>query len=413
MRSEPAYSRTAPPNKRSGDDWTRTTLEEYLCQLAPARIREQFARQPEFVSANQGRLIFHLMGSPVIKEILGRALSGTAAGAAFPAVSKNYTHTTRGSGAARCNTASSRAYPAMLTADTGAGETHAIEVKDLGTHTNAITVKGYRDKVFSLQVHNQLGAGRDHLRIAMTGSRWPQVARCRSTSSRASAESNSCRPASRSVPASALTTCGAAEAVEQVQPGWAGRLARRSLHGHHQQRAQGESHRHALRRVAEQHTRCGDAVARRITCGVTPSPASPRGVITATPPLRSTAAPFSRLSPQRSRAPTRWHGGSAFAGSSYRAVYEATAPGFVRYRAIWRWAPGTCSTATRRYPCVDAHVLYAGGRLHAGPSMRITAYAAAASTGCLSAGASDDRHLTAADWDFAGRTKSQRHTKQR
>jgi hypothetical protein len=57
----------------------------------------------------------------------------------------------------------------LLSAETAAGETHVIQVKDLGTHTNAITVKGYRDKVFSLRVDNKLGAGRDHLRVTVDG----------------------------------------------------------------------------------------------------------------------------------------------------------------------------------------------------------------------------------------------------
>ena len=55
----------------------------------------------------------------------------------------------------------------MLTAETAAGETHTIQVKDLGTNTSTITLKGYRDKVFSLEVHNKLGAGKDHLRISI------------------------------------------------------------------------------------------------------------------------------------------------------------------------------------------------------------------------------------------------------
>jgi LGFP repeat len=41
MRSEARrFSRTAPPNKRAGNDWTRLSLKEYLYQVAPAAIRE-------------------------------------------------------------------------------------------------------------------------------------------------------------------------------------------------------------------------------------------------------------------------------------------------------------------------------------------------------------------------------------
>jgi hypothetical protein len=171
MRSEPwSFSRRVPPNKRSGDDWTRATLKEYLCQLAPARIREQFARQPEFVSANQGRQMFHLMDTPVLKGILGGVVGERPTQVAFPAVSKNYIHRTRGLRGGRLQYGLKQGLTQlMLSAETATGETHVIEVKDLGTHTNAITVHGYRDKVFNLQVDNKLGAGRDHLRVLVEG----------------------------------------------------------------------------------------------------------------------------------------------------------------------------------------------------------------------------------------------------
>ncbi len=171
MRSEPrVFSRSVPPNKRSGDNWTRITLKEYLCQLAPAHIREQFARHPAFVAANQGRLMFHLTDSAVVKEILGGALAGRPTAVAFPPVSKNYIHTTHGLRSGRLQYGIKQGLTQlMLSAETVAGETHVIQVKDLGTHTNAITVKGYRDKVFSLHVDNKLGAGRDHLRVSIDG----------------------------------------------------------------------------------------------------------------------------------------------------------------------------------------------------------------------------------------------------
>jgi LGFP repeat-containing protein/concanavalin A-like lectin/glucanase superfamily protein len=171
MRSDPrTFSRKVPPNKRSGDDWTRVTLKEYLCQLAPARIREQFARHPEFVSSNQGRLMFHLTESELVKEILGGPLAGLPAPAGFPGVSKDYVHTTRGLRSGRLEYGVKQGLTQLLlSAETAAGETHVIQVKDLGTHTNAITVKGYRDKVFSLVVDNKLGAGRDHLRVTIDG----------------------------------------------------------------------------------------------------------------------------------------------------------------------------------------------------------------------------------------------------
>ncbi len=171
MRSQPRrFSRSIPPNKRSGDDWKRITLKEYLCQLAPARIREQFRRHPEFVAANEGRLMFHLTDSEVVKEILGGALAGRPTAGSYPAVSKNYVHKTRGLRRGRLQYGLKQGLSQLvLSAEAAAGETHVIQVKDLGTHTNAITVKGYRDKMFSLHVDNKLGAGRDHLRISVDG----------------------------------------------------------------------------------------------------------------------------------------------------------------------------------------------------------------------------------------------------
>jgi hypothetical protein len=170
MRSQPrTSSRTAPPNRRAGDDWTRVTLKEYLCQFAPAAIRERFARQPDYVAQNQGRLIMHLVNSAVTREILGSAfgkLVGTVN--AFPDISKNYIHTTRGVRGGRLQYGIKHGLTQLiLTADTAAGESHVIQVENLGTHSSTITVKGYRDKVFRLEVHNKLGASKDHLRISI------------------------------------------------------------------------------------------------------------------------------------------------------------------------------------------------------------------------------------------------------
>jgi hypothetical protein len=168
MRSEPkTFSRSAPPNKRSGDDWTRITLREYLCQLAPAAVREKFARHPQFVAENAGRLMLHLTDLAVMKEIHASALgSGLVAADPFPAISRDYIHTTRGLRSGTLQYGLKQGLTQfMLTSKAVAGETHIVEVKDLGTSTNTISLKGYRDKIFSLQVHNKLGAGDDHLRI--------------------------------------------------------------------------------------------------------------------------------------------------------------------------------------------------------------------------------------------------------
>ena len=114
--------------------------------------------------------MFHLTHSDLVKEILGGQVGDRPTAVAFPPVSKDYVHTTRGLSSGRLQYGIKQGLTQLLlTAETAAGETHVIQVKDLGMHTNAITVKGYRDKVFSLQVDNKLGAGRDHLRVTIDG----------------------------------------------------------------------------------------------------------------------------------------------------------------------------------------------------------------------------------------------------
>lgn len=167
MRSEAKrFSRSTPPPRRNGDDWTRLTLKEYLCQVAPAAIRKQFARHPDFVSANQGRLVYQLLDSDILKKIIGALKPGSSD--PYPAVSKNYIHTTRGVRGGRLQYGVKQGLTQfMLSGETAAGEMHRIEVKDLGSHTNAITLKGNRDKSFSLVVHSKLGVGNDRLRISI------------------------------------------------------------------------------------------------------------------------------------------------------------------------------------------------------------------------------------------------------
>jgi LGFP repeat/Concanavalin A-like lectin/glucanases superfamily len=166
MRSAPKrYSRVVPPNKRSGDDWTRLTLKEYLCQVAPAHVRELFDKQTDFVAQNQLRLMMHLTDSATVREII--AASGTIAPPVdYPAISQNFIHHTRVVRGGRFEYALKQGLSQMVvTAEAGAGEVHTVKVKDLGSHNNVVTLTGYRDKVFSLQVHNKLGVGRDYLRM--------------------------------------------------------------------------------------------------------------------------------------------------------------------------------------------------------------------------------------------------------
>lgn len=104
-----------------------------------------------------------------MKEIIEGAAANLPKGSdPYLGISKNYIHTTRGLRGGKLQYGVKQGLSQfMLTADTAAGEAHRIEVKNLGSHTNTITVKGNRDKVFSLLVHNKLGVGNDHLRISI------------------------------------------------------------------------------------------------------------------------------------------------------------------------------------------------------------------------------------------------------
>ena len=115
--------------------------------------------------------MLHLTDSAVMKEILAAPVAEVSPPVdPFPTISKNYSHALRGLRSGRLEYGLKKGVTQLiLTAETAAGEAHVIQVKDLGTHTNAITLKGYRDKAVSLQVHNKLGAGRDYLRISLDG----------------------------------------------------------------------------------------------------------------------------------------------------------------------------------------------------------------------------------------------------
>jgi hypothetical protein len=170
LRSAPKVitSRT-PPNKRGGSDWTRLTLREYLCQVAPADIREKFARQPEYVSANNGRLIYHLAASDLFKKILGaKENKGVVAANPFPAVSGNFIHTTRAIRGGRMVYAIKNGLSQyLLTGDAGTNELHTFTVTDLGSQNSKLSVKSYRDQSLTLLVQHRLGAGNDQLRLTI------------------------------------------------------------------------------------------------------------------------------------------------------------------------------------------------------------------------------------------------------
>lgn len=168
MRSNPRhYSRIPPTKYRSGDDWKRLTLKEYLCQVAPLQVRQAMAEHPDFVDQNQGRLVMHLADSGVLQDILAEAGARlTPIVDSYPAVSPNFIHHTQVVRGGQFAYALKQGLSQMLvTAPAETGELHIVQVKDLGTHSNAITLTGYRDKVASLQVHNKLGVTSDYLKM--------------------------------------------------------------------------------------------------------------------------------------------------------------------------------------------------------------------------------------------------------
>ena len=169
MRSDPkVFSRRSPPNKRSGDDWHRITLREYLCQFAPADIREKFGRETEYVAQNSGRLMYRLADSKVVRAIIDPALKRAHVPTSPPTISPNYVHTTRNVRGGRLSYGAKQGLMQFLiTGDAAAGEVHTFQVANLGSHNSTITIKGSRDKRLSLRVHNKLGAGRDHLRMTI------------------------------------------------------------------------------------------------------------------------------------------------------------------------------------------------------------------------------------------------------
>ncbi len=168
MRTSPRhYSRTPPTKYRAGDDWQRLTLKEYLCQVAPVQVSETMAKYPEVVARNQGRLMMHLADDGVLKDVLaaaGQRLPTIVD--SYPSISPNFVHHTRVVRGGQFEYALKQGLSQLVvTAPADNGELHVVKVKDLGTHSNVVTLTGYRDKVFSLQVHNKLGVSNDYLRM--------------------------------------------------------------------------------------------------------------------------------------------------------------------------------------------------------------------------------------------------------
>lgn len=188
LRPQPKpVSRFTPPDRRSGTDWTRVTLREYLCQLAPARIRRALAQQEDFVAANEGRLMIHLLhesrnrlgaATPSDSQPSPAILSNVAASSVAPAAlqtlvplmrsSNNFVHTVRGVRRGELRYAfKQNLTEVMFSGESLTGDIHTLQVRDLGTQTNTVKLTSSRDKAISLVVHSRVGVGRDQLRLRL------------------------------------------------------------------------------------------------------------------------------------------------------------------------------------------------------------------------------------------------------
>jgi hypothetical protein len=171
MRSNPRhFSRLAPTKYRAGEEWKRLTLKEYLCQVAPLQVRETMTKFPAFVEQNQGRLMMHLTEDEVLKAVLANAGQRlTPIPDSYPAISQNFVHNSRVLRGGQFEYALKHGLTQLvITAPAETGEPHTVKVRDLGTHSNVVTLTAYRDKVFSLQVHNKLGVTDNYLRMEVS-----------------------------------------------------------------------------------------------------------------------------------------------------------------------------------------------------------------------------------------------------
>lgn len=171
LRSQPrTVSRHTPPNRRTGSDWTRLTLREYLCQWAPARIRRAIEANAAFIAANDGRLMIHLLQGAQTRLASTRASAGLSALAPLSLPADDFVHTLRGVRRGELRYAFKRGLTeVMISGESVPGDIHTLQVHDLGTHTNTVNLKSSRDKAVSLVVHSRIGVGRDHLRLQLDG----------------------------------------------------------------------------------------------------------------------------------------------------------------------------------------------------------------------------------------------------
>ncbi len=182
LRASPRpLSRYTPPDRRGGTDWTRLTLREYLCQWAPARIRRAMEEQREFVAANEGRLMHHVMRRPnggvsdraiARPDFFERIAAGTGLIRQPSALGAGIVHQLRGVRRGQFQYAIKQGLTEVLVSgESLTGDQHELRIRDLGTHTSSFGMVSSRDNLLSIRVHTRLGVGRDHLRMQIDGLR--------------------------------------------------------------------------------------------------------------------------------------------------------------------------------------------------------------------------------------------------
>lgn len=174
LRSQPRrVSRHSTPDRRTGTDWTRLTLREYLCLWAPARIRRAIEADADFVAANEGRLMIHLLQASAVRRDGGVASAPGLKGLGpLPSPAGAFVHTLRGLRRGEMRYALKRGLTeVMISGESVAGDVHTLSVRDLGTQTGTVRLQSSRDTSLSLVMHTRIGVGRDRLRLQLEGLR--------------------------------------------------------------------------------------------------------------------------------------------------------------------------------------------------------------------------------------------------
>ncbi|MCA0375571.1 MAG: hypothetical protein LCH84_07870 [Gemmatimonadetes bacterium] len=179
LRPRPrVVGRHTRPDRRTGTDWQRLTLREYLCQWAPARIRRTIEANSAFVSANGERLMIHLLQGAAsrtgatLSNAAGAAVRVDALRAAAPALPTGNTvvHTLRGVRRGTLHYALKMGLTEVLVGGASMpGDEHRIRLADVGTQTGTVRITSSRDQRLTLRIETRWGAGRDRLRLDLEG----------------------------------------------------------------------------------------------------------------------------------------------------------------------------------------------------------------------------------------------------